>query len=133
MSLATTRAAIAAVLNDGIEGMRAYAYSQDRIDPSPLVAMVGPPEGDYAADLDGDVTYRLPLIVVTGPRSELERCEQRIDELCEPDGNTINGLLNGNLGGAVDSCSVLGFDSGGGYEFSGEQFVGVTFHLEVYA
>lgn len=131
MSLATTRAAIAAALNTGITGMRAYAYTQDRIDPSPLVAMIGPPEGDFAADLDGDVTYRLPLIVCTGPRTDLERCEQRIDALCEPD--VINDLLNGNLGGAVDSCSVTGFDAGGTYEFSGVQFVGVTFHLEVFA
>ncbi len=128
MTIATARTGIATALNT-LTGLRAYAYEPDSVETSPAAAWVVPAEA-VTADFEHNSNLLMHVVVVTGPRSEIQRAQVALDALIEE--GAIPAKLTGTLSGAVQDIAFVRWTAYGPIALGAIDYIGVIFEFEVY-
>jgi hypothetical protein len=127
------RAALAVKLSS--TGLSVHANAPGQVTPPTAVIIPDRPAIVYGQTFDGETTVTLLAIVLVSAANDATG-QDLIDDYVSSSGTkSINASVQADptLAGAVESAAVLQVSTYGLVEYAGQQYMGATFLVQIYA
>ena len=118
-----------------ISGLRAHAEPPSVVNP-PAIIIGDPMSGEYDMAMgNGGVAHRMTAILLVTKAGGTVRALEAVKAYIAASGaSSIRAALQGDLtlGGAADTCRLVGYHDIGVIEYAGSEFMGCMFDVAVW-
>jgi len=116
-------------------GVRAFPNAPGQVVPPAVVVIPDRPAIIYSQTFDGEATVNLLAIVLLSAANDTSGQTALNDCVSSSGTKSVNGAVQADptLAGVVESTAVLQVGTYGMIEYAGQQYIGASFLIQIYA